>query len=299
VPSCPGVYVVEDADGAPLYVGKAVDLRRRLAAYVGRAFALHRQLDGLAVRAAGVRTEPCASDLEARLLEARLVRRLRPPFNVQRRARPSAGLLRVAPNDRAPSVRAVRAAAPDGALYFGPYRSARAARAHLELARAAFPDAFGRARPDLPARRAAVQAVGRLLSGQAGEALAALRERMARRGAAGDHLGVDRLRRAIRDVLALEPCPSPLLGISPAEGLLVLDPLRDGAGVRAHLLRDGHLVASGTVRADVRGADLAALAADLARDAEPPDDPDDAAIVLRWLSEPTEGRTIVPLRRLG
>lgn len=298
VPACPGAYVIEDAAGMVLYVGKAVDLRRRLTAYVGRAFGLHRQLEGLAVRAARVRTEPTETDVEARLLEARLLRRHRPPFNVQRRVRRSAAIIRVAPHDRASCVRAVRDVEADGALYFGPYRSARAARADLELVRAIYPAAVGRGAANREARRAAVHAVAQVLSGQKDATLRVLRARMRQEGLAGDALGVEQTRRLIRAVLDLEPCPSPLLGISPSEPLLVTEPLPSG-GHRAHLVRDGFVVASTTVATLYGQASLLAVAGRLRSLAGPPDDPEDAHIVLRWLAEPRDGRVVVPLRRLG
>ena len=319
VPSRPGVYVIEDAAGAVLYVGKAVDLRRRLTAYVGRAFGLHRRLDGLAVRAARVRTKPTATDVEARLLEAHLVRRHRPPFNVQRRVRRSATILRVAPRDPGPCFRAVRDVAPDGATYFGPYRSARVARAHLELVRAIYPAAVARGTPSREGRRrtaaltdserqaaalvdeerrTAALACIRVLSGQKDAALGLLRARMRREGLAGDAPAVEQTRRLIRATLDLEPCPSPLLGIAPTEPLLVIERLAEG-GYRAHLVRDGYLAASTTTWAVHDPTSLRALADHLGSVAVLPDDPEDAHIALRWLMEPAAGRTIVPLRRLA
>lgn len=318
VPSCPGVYVIEDAAGAPLYVGKAVDLRRRLTAYVGRAFGLHRRLEGLAVRAARVRTEPTETDIEARLLEARLVRRHRPPFNVQRRARRSASILRVAPHDPAACVRAVRDVEPDGALYFGPYRSARTARAHLELIREIYPATVMRgrsagsgrrstARMTTEERRAAVLlqterrsaalAATKLLSGQKDATLRVLQARMRRAALARDAQAVEQTRRLIRAVLDLEPRPSPLLGLSPTEALLVTEPLPHG-GYRAHLVRDGVLVASTTTWAVHDRASLRGLTEHLDSVAVGPDDVEDAHITLRWLTEPVGSRAIVPLRRL-
>jgi len=332
VPRGPGVYLIEDVAGAILYVGKAVNLYRRLTAYLGRAFGLHRQLDGLAARAANVRVEPTPTDVEARLLEARLLRRHAPPFNVQRRVRRSATVIRVSPNDPKPSARTVSEPAADGATYFGPFRSATVARAHLDLAREVYPAAVGRGVGTLAERREAAHGIMRLLSGQREPSLTVLRARLRGMAASGNHLALERTRRLVREIIAFEPCPSPLLGTSLDEPLLVLDPLPSAAsiagtygtvmgdGVRVHLVREGRIVASVTVDGQPAPHELCAIAEQLAdnaawahRDpriddaddlhdangAEPAAvDDDHAHIVMRWLLEHAPRRTIVPLRSL-
>jgi len=70
-PAAPGVYVLKDADGRPLYVGKAVNLRRRLRA------------KSAMTRAAGAEWREVGSELEALLREAALIDELQPEVNVQ------------------------------------------------------------------------------------------------------------------------------------------------------------------------------------------------------------------------
>ena len=80
-PPTPGVYVLKDADDRPLYVGKAVNLRRRL-----RAHFADRRWRGLKpdmARAADAEWTEVGSELEALLREAALIAELRPPVNVQ------------------------------------------------------------------------------------------------------------------------------------------------------------------------------------------------------------------------
>src|SRR6476660_9679922 len=80
-PPSAGVYVLKDADDRALYVGKAVNLRRRLRAhFAGRRW---RALKAEMSRAAGAAWFEVGSEIEALLREAALIAELRPPVNVQ------------------------------------------------------------------------------------------------------------------------------------------------------------------------------------------------------------------------
>lgn len=82
VPRSPGVYRVLDARGEVVYVGKAVNLRRRLAQYRNAARRKkHRKMREIVKGAARIVFEPCATELEAELREATLIRDLRPRWN--------------------------------------------------------------------------------------------------------------------------------------------------------------------------------------------------------------------------
>ena len=83
VPLCPGVYQVLDADGAVVYVGKAKRLRRRLQQYRNaRRLKRHEKMRTILGAAHRLQITECATDLEALLLENRLIQALRPRFNV-------------------------------------------------------------------------------------------------------------------------------------------------------------------------------------------------------------------------
>lgn len=83
VPRAPGVYRVLDADGVVVYVGKATDLRRRLAQYRNASRRKkHRKMREIIKSAAKITWSPCATELEAELLEAALIQEQRPRWNV-------------------------------------------------------------------------------------------------------------------------------------------------------------------------------------------------------------------------
>jgi hypothetical protein len=80
-PSTPGVYVLKDGDDRPLYVGKAVNLRRRLRAHF--ADRRWKAIKPAFARAADAEWQEVGSELEALLREAALIDELKPPVNVQ------------------------------------------------------------------------------------------------------------------------------------------------------------------------------------------------------------------------
>jgi predicted GIY-YIG superfamily endonuclease len=80
-PSTPGVYVLKDGDDRPLYVGKAVNLRRRLRAHF--ADRRWKAIKPAFARAADAEWQEVGSELEALLSEAALIDELKPPVNVQ------------------------------------------------------------------------------------------------------------------------------------------------------------------------------------------------------------------------
>jgi excinuclease ABC subunit C len=83
VPRAPGVYRVLDTEGVVVYVGKAVNLRRRLSQYRNATRRKkHRKMREIVKSAASVTFEACASELDAELREAALIEELRPRWNV-------------------------------------------------------------------------------------------------------------------------------------------------------------------------------------------------------------------------
>ena len=80
LPEVPGVYRFYGADGKLLYVGKATSLRHRVSSYFTKRRADEKTLE-LVTQVHDLRTTPCGSPLEAALLECRLIRRLKPPYN--------------------------------------------------------------------------------------------------------------------------------------------------------------------------------------------------------------------------
>jgi hypothetical protein len=127
LPHGPGVYVMARDNGPPLYVGKSVDLRNRVSSYIGRPIAESRGLYHLTHLANRVEVVPVDSEVEALMLEARLITEWQPAFNVQRKVGPRCRYLRLSTNEPFPRITACPEPAADGATYFGPFHHATAA----------------------------------------------------------------------------------------------------------------------------------------------------------------------------
>ena len=83
LPAAPGIYLFRDQAGTVLYVGKALNLRRRLFGYRNATRRkAHRKMRILVQRAATLEVRPLESERAALLLENQLIRSLRPPHNV-------------------------------------------------------------------------------------------------------------------------------------------------------------------------------------------------------------------------
>jgi excinuclease ABC subunit C len=81
LPDSPGVYIMKDAVGHILYVGKAGNLRRRVSSYFERPHDV--RIETLVSKIARIDHEKTDTALEALILEAELIRKFRPPFNVK------------------------------------------------------------------------------------------------------------------------------------------------------------------------------------------------------------------------
>ncbi|GEM_PF-3082218 len=126
LPETPGVYVMATADGDPLYVGKSVNVSRRVKSYLRTPIAEQRNLYQLMSRTSHIDVIPVSSEVEALLLEARLIDAWQPQFNVQRHSRRRPHYLRLSA-DAFPRLTLALEPAPDGATYFGPFRHTTAA----------------------------------------------------------------------------------------------------------------------------------------------------------------------------
>ena len=133
LPNAPGVYVFRDHAGRPLYVGTSVDIRTRVRSYFTAAEQRTRMAEMVAV-ATSVDAVVCATPLEARVRELRLIAELSPRYNRRSRFPERAPWVKltVEPFPRLSVVREVRDDAADGARYVGPFGSA--AQAELAIA---------------------------------------------------------------------------------------------------------------------------------------------------------------------
>jgi DNA polymerase III subunit epsilon len=138
-PSTPGVYIMRATDDRILYVGKAKDLRARIRSYYSQPLGYTRKMDGLLQSIHTIETMETGSELAALLLEAQLIARHRPQFNRQMRTSDNYPYIRIETNNPWPRVNLVKEVAEDGARYYGPYRSSRAARATVDALNDVFP----------------------------------------------------------------------------------------------------------------------------------------------------------------
>lgn len=134
IPAQPGVYLMKDARGKVVYVGKAKNLRARVRQYFRRGDTRFFVTAGLLARAvADIETVVVDNEKEALLLENHLIKRHQPRFNVKLRDDSNYLVLRIDPRADYPRVEVVRTIADDGARYFGPYHSATSARETLRF----------------------------------------------------------------------------------------------------------------------------------------------------------------------
>jgi len=145
VPTRPGVYLLKDAGGTVVYVGKSRSLRQRLRTYASGAKPSSAKVRALRGVVASFDYLITGSELEALLLEAELVRAHDPPFNDRLRDFRDFAFVKVEAGTYARLLTTTRLVA-DGARYYGPFRNAPSARAAVE----ALQDALGLRSTDAP-----------------------------------------------------------------------------------------------------------------------------------------------------
>ena len=126
------------ADQEILYIGKAVSLRSRVRSYFQDSAAHVLRTRHMVERVADVRTIVVTNEIEALILEANLIKRHQPPFNVRLRDDKRYPYLKVT-REPFPRVVFTRVVKDDGARYFGPYTNAHALRELIDLVRLVFP----------------------------------------------------------------------------------------------------------------------------------------------------------------
>jgi len=139
LPDRPGVYIYRDARGQALYVGKAASLRSRVRSYFQEGRPRDPKTDALVRQIADLEVIVTDNELEALMLEANLVRRHRPRYNIVLRDDKHYPFLKLTVNEPFPRLLVARRVQNDGALYYGPYYPATAMRETLRLVRQLFP----------------------------------------------------------------------------------------------------------------------------------------------------------------
>ena len=133
IPRLPGVYLMRDAHGGIIYVGKAKNLRERVSSYYSQPLGYTRKMDGLLESIARIDVEVTGNELDALMLESQLIRRYQPRYNTALRSHEQYPFIRVDLANPWPRVALSKARKDDGARYFGPFRSASAARKTVDL----------------------------------------------------------------------------------------------------------------------------------------------------------------------
>jgi excinuclease ABC subunit C len=125
-------------EGEILYIGKAISLRSRVRSYFQEGAVHHPRTTAMVEKVADVRTIVVNNEVEALILEANLIKRHQPPFNVRLRDDKRYPYLKVT-NEPFPRVVFTRFVRNDGARYFGPYTNAHGLRELIDLVRLVFP----------------------------------------------------------------------------------------------------------------------------------------------------------------
>lgn len=128
LPTQPGVYLMRDAQGRILYVGKAGVLRNRVRSYFQKQDDLGLKVRHLVSRIAAFDWIVTATEQEALILENNLLKEHHPRYNIKLRDDKQYLYLRVTMGQRYPRVGTVRRTASDGSRYFGPYTDSGALR---------------------------------------------------------------------------------------------------------------------------------------------------------------------------
>ncbi len=138
-PHAPGIYQMLDNKSRVLYVGKAKDLKKRLTSYTRFSGSDHNKTTVMLSHVVTVSTLLTNTEKEALILEASLIKKHKPKYNIILRDDKNYPFIKVTVQDKWPRVHMTRRRSKDGARYFGPYSSSSAMWATLRLLANLFP----------------------------------------------------------------------------------------------------------------------------------------------------------------
>jgi excinuclease ABC subunit C len=139
VPQRPGVYLFRDGRDAVIYVGKAASLRNRMRSYFGAPQSMEPKLRALRGAIADFEYVVTHTEQDALHLEATLVKRHQPFFNVRLKDDKHYPYIKVDLAEPWPRLYVTRRVEKDGARYFGPFASASSVRKTLDITKKLFP----------------------------------------------------------------------------------------------------------------------------------------------------------------
>jgi excinuclease ABC subunit C len=139
LPTSPGVYLMKNADGRVLYVGKADSLRNRVRSYFGSKTGVDSRIVRMTQEVADIDYVLTDTISEAFILEGNLIKEHRPRFNIRLRDDKSYPFVQITMAEDFPRIVRTRKLKRDGSRYFGPYASASSVDETLKLLRKIFP----------------------------------------------------------------------------------------------------------------------------------------------------------------
>ncbi|MBQ8691130.1 MAG: excinuclease ABC subunit UvrC [Phascolarctobacterium sp.] len=139
LPDKPGVYLMHDAHGKVIYVGKAVVLKNRVRSYFRNLASHTPKVRAMVEKIAEFETIVTSSEVEALILECNLIKKYRPRYNIMLKDDKTYPFLKVTVNEDFPRIYVTRRQQRDGAKYYGPYADVGAMHDTVKLLRSMFP----------------------------------------------------------------------------------------------------------------------------------------------------------------
>jgi excinuclease ABC subunit C len=132
-PAAPGVYLMKDSQGRVLYVGKAKNLRNRAGHYFTKAATDDPRTCDLVKLIADIDFLPAETEVDALLMEARLIKDIQPRFNIELKDDKTFPYLQIRLREAFPRVEFTRTPRRRGVKLYGPFTSAKSLRAALQV----------------------------------------------------------------------------------------------------------------------------------------------------------------------
>ncbi|MDA8226985.1 MAG: excinuclease ABC subunit UvrC [Desulfitobacterium hafniense] len=139
LPDKPGVYLMKNAQGQIIYVGKARSLKSRVRSYFQSIKNMLPKVQALVSHIEDLEYIITDSEVESLILECNLIKKHRPKYNIRLRDDKTYPYLKVTVNEEYPRVVITRTVKKDGARYFGPFTSGGAVNETLKLLKKVFP----------------------------------------------------------------------------------------------------------------------------------------------------------------
>jgi excinuclease ABC subunit C len=139
LPNKPGCYIYKNESGLVIYVGKAINLRKRVRSYFHDTSRYDIKTRQLVRQINDIEWIVVGSELEALILEMTLIKKHRPHYNIRLKDDKRYPYIKVHWNDPFPTVTVTRQMVKDGSRYFGPYTSSWAVHQTLDIVRRIFP----------------------------------------------------------------------------------------------------------------------------------------------------------------